>query len=67
MEAIDPVATNYSSLTPYNYSFNDPITFNDPMGNDPNRERAGYSTTQREFIGNNWGMQEEIDQFHPLC
>ena len=51
MNGIDPVAAKYSSLTPYNYSFNDPIAFNDPMGDDPNRER-------REFIGNNWEMQE---------
>ena len=47
MNGIDPVAAKYSSLTPYNYSFNDPITFNDPMGDDPNRER-------REFDGENW-------------
>ena len=47
MNGIDPVAAKYSSLTPYNYSFNDPIAFNDPMGDDPNRER-------REFDGVNW-------------
>ncbi len=36
MTAIDPMAIKYSSLTPYNYSFNDPIAFNDPLGDDPN-------------------------------
>ncbi len=35
MTAIDPMAIKYSSLTPYNYSFNDPIAFNDPLGDDP--------------------------------
>jgi RHS repeat-associated protein len=35
MNAIDPMASKYASLTPYNYSFNDPVTFNDPSGADP--------------------------------
>lgn len=35
MNGIDPVATKYASLTPYNFSFNDPVTFTDPTGADP--------------------------------
>jgi RHS repeat-associated protein len=35
MLQIDPVASKYSSLTPYNYAFNDPVAFNDPSGADP--------------------------------
>jgi len=35
MNGVDPLATKYASLTPYNYRFNDPVTFNDPSGADP--------------------------------
>lgn len=35
MNQTDPMASKYSSLTPYNYAFNDPVTYNDPMGDDP--------------------------------
>ncbi|MCS6974175.1 MAG: hypothetical protein N2044_09680 [Cyclobacteriaceae bacterium] len=34
MNQIDPMAAKYASLTPYNYSFNDPVSFNDPSGAD---------------------------------
>ena len=32
---IDPMADALSSLTPYNYSFNNPVLFNDPLGDCP--------------------------------
>ncbi len=35
MNAIDPMASKYASLSPYNYAFNDPVYFNDPSGADP--------------------------------
>ena len=35
MNGVDPVATKYASLSPYNFSFNNPVTFNDPSGADP--------------------------------
>jgi RHS repeat-associated protein len=35
MMQIDPKASKYSSLTPYNYAFNDPVYWNDPFGADP--------------------------------
>ena len=34
MNQVDPMATKYASLTPYNYSFNDPVNFNDPLGDE---------------------------------
>jgi len=34
MNQIDPVASKYSSLSPYNFALNDPALFNDPMGDD---------------------------------
>jgi hypothetical protein len=39
MNQVDPVASKYASLTPYNYSFNDPVGFNDPAGDDPSKNR----------------------------
>ncbi len=35
MHQVDPVAAKYASLTPYNYSFNNPAGFSDPSGADP--------------------------------
>jgi hypothetical protein len=35
MNGVDPMADKYSSLTPYNFSFNDPVTFTDANGADP--------------------------------
>ncbi|MEO1054657.1 MAG: RHS repeat-associated core domain-containing protein, partial [Bacteroidota bacterium] len=35
LNGIDPVAGKYSSLSPYNFAFNDPINFSDPSGADP--------------------------------
>jgi RHS repeat-associated protein len=35
MNAVDPMASKYASLTPYNYAFNTPVTLNDPTGADP--------------------------------
>jgi RHS repeat-associated protein len=38
MNGVDPMASKYVSLTPYNFSFNDPVTFNDPTGADPHND-----------------------------
>jgi len=35
MNQVDPMATKYASLSPYNFSFNDPVIFNDRNGADP--------------------------------
>ena len=41
MMSVDPVAGKYSSLTPYNYAFNDPVTYNDPLGDDASDRNYG--------------------------
>ncbi len=43
MNGVDPMASKYSSLTPYNYSFNNPVTFTDPNGADPYNHYSGGS------------------------
>ena len=35
MNGVDPMADKYSSHSPYNFAFNDPVAFNDPSGADP--------------------------------
>jgi RHS repeat-associated protein len=40
MLQVDPLATKYTTLTPYNYAFNDPVYWNDPSGADPFVERV---------------------------
>ncbi|NBP70777.1 MAG: hypothetical protein EBR30_29660 [Cytophagia bacterium] len=47
MNQIDPMASKYSSLTPYNYSFNDPVTFTDVNGADPTT--VNYSATNSQY------------------
>ena len=46
MTGVDPMASKYASLTPYNYSFNNPVTFSDQSGADPfdnwNGPTGGY-------------------------
>ncbi len=36
MNQVDPVASKYGSVTPYNYAFNAPTNMNDPLGDEPN-------------------------------
>jgi len=47
MNGVDPMATKYASLTPYNYSFNDPVTFTDVTGAEP--YTINYSATTSQY------------------
>ena len=63
MNQIDPMATKYASLTPYNFSFNDPVTFTDPSGADPfdNCSVCNPSyTLESSRFGNNVGYRNDI-------
>lgn len=33
--SVDPLESKYAGMSPYNYSFNNPVMFNDPSGADP--------------------------------
>jgi RHS repeat-associated protein len=47
MNGVDPMAAKYSGLSPYNYSFNNPVGFNDPNGADP--YTINYSATVSQY------------------
>ncbi len=50
MNGVDPMASKYSSLSPYNFSFNSPVMFNDPSGADPPQTVNGSATTSPYYI-----------------
>ena len=43
---IDPLASSFGSITPYNYAFNDPVALNDPNGDCP----SCYITSDGEVL-----------------
>jgi RHS repeat-associated protein len=54
MMQVDPLATDYHTMSPYNYSFNDPVYWNDPSGADPNEmseDQLFYLMTHWEWLG----------------
>ena len=64
MNGVDPMASKYSSLTPYNFSFNDPVTFADPRGADPADHYfyGGYFTYDDWIPQRNLGWQTSLDR-----
>jgi hypothetical protein len=63
MNGVDPMATKYASLTPYNFSFNDPVTFTDPSGADPEYPYQPYMGGQGGFYG--YGSYYTYDDYIP--
>jgi len=53
------MANKYSSLTPYNYSFNNPVMFNDPSGADP-PQTINYSAQTSQYWGVGWEIGHAI-------
>jgi len=51
MNQVDPMAAKYSSLTPYNFSFNDPVAFTDPNGADPMPGEPDHGNPNRMGLG----------------
>jgi RHS repeat-associated protein len=51
MTQVDPMADKYGSMSTYNYAFNDPIFWNDPLGDDavtPQAKPPGYGEKKEE-------------------
>jgi hypothetical protein len=72
---VDPMADKYGSLTPYNYAGNNPVIFNDPMGDDfwddivndpdghwenPDKEEQDYQPGVSVFSGI-WAFMDRAD------
>jgi RHS repeat-associated protein len=70
MTQVDPMATKYASLTPYNYGFNDPVTFSDVSGADPSDPYMGDGTPKYEgytgwlYTGGSWLQDDNIHYRH---
>ncbi|MCR9252069.1 MAG: DUF6443 domain-containing protein, partial [bacterium] len=47
---IDVLADNFSSLTPYQYGFNDPVYWNDPVGDSPASDMSDILTAAYGFL-----------------
>lgn len=56
MVQVDPMADKYGAINPYNYSFNSPVDFNDPLGDDAGDIAYGrFRPTDRySFSSSNW-------------
>ncbi len=53
---VDPMAAKYASLTPYNYAFNDPVSYNDPSGADPIQDMLdNMGRSRRGYTGSSYG------------
>ena len=55
MNGVDPMATKYASLSPYNFSFNDPVSFTDVTGADP----------LSDFLASSRAMEKWFDETMP--
>jgi RHS repeat-associated protein len=51
MNQVDPMAAKYPSLSPYNFSFNDPVTFADPNGADPMPGEPDHVAPWEKYTG----------------
>lgn len=52
--AIDPLAEENGSITPYHYAVNNPIGFNDPMGDKEVPLKSGLSDLWNSAYGGTW-------------
>ena len=49
--AVDVAVGKYASQSPYQYAFNDPVSLNDPLGDDPFRDQY-----REDQLSENWAM-----------
>lgn len=48
--ASDPLESKYARMSPYNYSFNNPVMFNDPSGMEGEDALADYEKGRKAFV-----------------
>ncbi|MBK8786991.1 MAG: hypothetical protein IPN43_10985 [Chitinophagaceae bacterium] len=47
---VDPMSESFESWTTYHYSYNNPVNFNDPMGDDPNPGSTYQPLNMRDIV-----------------
>jgi RHS repeat-associated protein len=71
MNGVDPMAVAYGSVLPYNYSFNDPVSLNDPSGADPYASYGdGFDPVLEQYTGymysSNYGWLQDDNIHHRI-
>jgi RHS repeat-associated protein len=71
MNGVDPMAITYGSVSPYNYSFNDPVSLNDPSGADPYASYGdGFDPVLEQYTGymysSNYGWLQDDNIHHRI-
>ncbi|MBX9449846.1 MAG: RHS repeat-associated core domain-containing protein [Taibaiella sp.] len=54
--AVDPLEAEYAGLSPYHYSFNNPVMFNDPSGMGPEDESNGILSKEGQQKLLDWAV-----------
>jgi RHS repeat-associated protein len=61
--ALDPLAGKYSSATPYNYCFNDPLNMSDPSGAEPGQDTEESYNFYNRYVTNH-GSKKYQEMMH---
>jgi RHS repeat-associated protein len=67
MNGVDPMASKYSSLTPYNFSYNNPTNHTDPSGADPGGGGVWFQTGSVQYPGYTYDDKEIPIQREYIC
>jgi RHS repeat-associated protein len=62
----DPLESKYAGMSPYNYSFNNPVMFNDPSGMDPKDGNKPLIAADATAMAPRVQMPLEVDPSAPL-
>ena len=63
---VDPMSASFESWTTYHYSYNNPINFNDPMGDLPENPNVALAREMREAY-NSWHDGKYGNNFPDRC
>ena len=66
MSGVDIMAGKYSSLSPYQYAFNDPVAWNDPSGADPDFDFGDYIANHDQYQAGRRAMDQNHYRASPF-